>query len=231
VRSTRGFHTRSGLPPLAISFSFFLIATLLSIAKDYLNNPPGRLARAMSANLRGGGQLWGAKFAILGRGPPATCGFTKAKVAILGRGTKFEIFGWGPTTKGGPFAREGRVLKRRVYIVCSGTPTPLAPFLVKKPREFNGVAGERLKTVRMRGQISRPDPSPSRQAFPHCHCPRSSENGTADPSPLPHTDNCNHGYTEVLKYNIIMISILLQFSRRVLVECLWAGTYSACGRL
>lgn len=44
-----------------------------------------------------------------------------------------------------------------VYIeIDSWVPTALAPFLSKgqEPREFNGVRGERLRTVRLRGQVS-----------------------------------------------------------------------------
>lgn len=44
-----------------------------------------------------------------------------------------------------------------VYVsIDSWIPTELAPFLSKgkEPREFNGVKGERLKTVKLRGQIS-----------------------------------------------------------------------------
>jgi hypothetical protein len=55
---------------------------------------------------RGGGQLQGTKFSILGHGPTAICAFTKAKIAILGKGptlgegTKLQFLGWRPTTKG-----------------------------------------------------------------------------------------------------------------------------------
>jgi RNA ligase (TIGR02306 family) len=44
-----------------------------------------------------------------------------------------------------------------VYLeIDSWVPTELAPFLTKgkEPREFNGVKGERLRTVKLRGQVS-----------------------------------------------------------------------------
>lgn len=44
-----------------------------------------------------------------------------------------------------------------VYLeIDSWVPTELAPFLTKgkEPREFNGVRGERLRTVKLRGQVS-----------------------------------------------------------------------------
>lgn len=57
------------------------------------------------------------------------------------------------------------VVKRGEHQVCdlvvfceidSWIPTELAPFLSKgkEPREFNGVKGERLRTIRLRGQLS-----------------------------------------------------------------------------
>jgi RNA ligase (TIGR02306 family) len=45
-----------------------------------------------------------------------------------------------------------------VYLeIDSFVPTELAPFLTKPghfPKEFNGVKGERLRTVKLRGQVS-----------------------------------------------------------------------------
>lgn len=42
------------------------------------------------------------------------------------------------------------------FEIDSWMPTSIAPFLSKgkEPREFNGVKGERLRTVKLRGQIS-----------------------------------------------------------------------------
>jgi len=62
--------------------------------------------------------------------------------------------GWEVVVKKGEFAA-GDVA---IYIeVDSWVPHTLAPFLTPKnhePREYNGVKGERLRTVRLRGQIS-----------------------------------------------------------------------------
>jgi RNA ligase (TIGR02306 family) len=56
-----------------------------------------------------------------------------------------------------------------VYVsIDSWIPTELAPFLSKgkEPRVYNGVSGERLKTVRLRGQISQGLLLPIEVAFP-----------------------------------------------------------------
>ena len=62
--------------------------------------------------------------------------------------------GWEVVVKKGDFAPEDTA----IYIeVDSWVPHELAPFLTSKghePREYNGVKGERLRTVRLRGQIS-----------------------------------------------------------------------------
>ncbi len=57
---------------------------------------PGRMAQAMSTNLREG-----ANSAILGRGPPTTYNITKVKITIFRReanfgGGKFAILGVNP---------------------------------------------------------------------------------------------------------------------------------------
>lgn len=61
--------------------------------------------------------------------------------------------GWKVVVKKGEFNIGDLV----VYLeVDSWVPTELAPFLTKgkEPREYNGVKGERLRTVKLRGQIS-----------------------------------------------------------------------------
>ena len=63
------------------------------------------------------------------------------------------IGGWKVVVKKGEF-KEGELA---VYLeIDSWVPTELAPFLTKgkEPREYNGVKGERLRTVKLRGQIS-----------------------------------------------------------------------------
>ncbi len=63
------------------------------------------------------------------------------------------IGGWKVVVKKGEFT----VGDRAVYLeIDSWVPTELAPFLSKgkEPREFNGVKGERLRTVKLRGQLS-----------------------------------------------------------------------------
>lgn len=63
------------------------------------------------------------------------------------------VGGWKVVIKKGEFA----VGDLAVYCeIDSWIPTELAPFLSKgkEPREFNGVKGERLRTVKLRGQLS-----------------------------------------------------------------------------
>lgn len=63
------------------------------------------------------------------------------------------IGGWSVVVKKGEFA----VGELAVYFeIDSWIPTELAPFLSKgkEPREFEGVKGERLRTVKLRGQLS-----------------------------------------------------------------------------
>lgn len=67
------------------------------------------------------------------------------EVAVVG--------GWKVVVKKGEFA----VGDRAVYCeIDSWIPTELAPFLSKgkEPREFEGIKGERLRTVKLRGQLS-----------------------------------------------------------------------------
>jgi RNA ligase (TIGR02306 family) len=63
------------------------------------------------------------------------------------------IGGWSVVIKKGEF----KVGQLAVYCeIDSWIPTELAPFLSKgkEPREFEGIKGERLKTVKLRGQLS-----------------------------------------------------------------------------
>ncbi len=64
------------------------------------------------------------------------------------------IDGWKVVVKKGEFT----VGELAVYLeIDSWVPNTLAPFLTqngREPREFNGVKGERLRTVKLRGQIS-----------------------------------------------------------------------------
>lgn len=63
------------------------------------------------------------------------------------------VDGWKVVVKKGEFA----VGDLAVYLeIDSWVPTELAPFLSKgsEPREYNGVKGERLRTIRLRGQVS-----------------------------------------------------------------------------
>lgn len=67
------------------------------------------------------------------------------EVAIVG--------GWKVVIKKGDFA----VGDLAVYVeIDAWVPTELAPFLSrnKEPREYNGIKGERIRTVKLRGQIS-----------------------------------------------------------------------------
>jgi RNA ligase (TIGR02306 family) len=63
------------------------------------------------------------------------------------------VGGWKVVVKKGEFA----VGDMAVYLeIDSWVPTELAPFLSKgkEPREFEGIKGERLRTVKLRGQLS-----------------------------------------------------------------------------
>jgi RNA ligase (TIGR02306 family) len=65
-----------------------------------------------------------------------------------------RVDGWWVVAKKGEY----QVDKLAVYLeVDSWVPTELAPFLTKPghtPKEFEGVKGERLRTIRLRGQLS-----------------------------------------------------------------------------
>ena len=63
------------------------------------------------------------------------------------------VGGWKVVVKKGEFA----VGDQAIYFeIDSWIPVELAPFLVKgkEPREFEGVKGERLRTIKLRGQLS-----------------------------------------------------------------------------
>ena len=63
------------------------------------------------------------------------------------------VDGWKVVVKKGEY----RVGDLAVYIeIDSWVPTELAPFLSKgsEPRDYNGVKGERLRTIKLRGQVS-----------------------------------------------------------------------------
>lgn len=63
------------------------------------------------------------------------------------------IGGWSVVTRKGEYFIGDRV----VYLeIDSWVPTALAPFLSKgkEPREFEGIKGERLRTIKLRGQLS-----------------------------------------------------------------------------
>ncbi|MFN6170260.1 MAG: RNA ligase (ATP), partial [Burkholderiales bacterium] len=63
------------------------------------------------------------------------------------------VGGWRVVVKKGEFA----VGDLAVYCeIDSWIPHDLAPFLSKgnEPKEYNGVKGERLRTIRLRGQLS-----------------------------------------------------------------------------
>ena len=73
-------------------------------------------------------------------------GADKIEVAVVG--------GWKVVVKKGDF-KKGELA---IYLeIDSWVPTEVAPFLVKagnKPKEYNGVKGEHLRTVKLKKQIS-----------------------------------------------------------------------------
>lgn len=65
----------------------------------------------------------------------------------------YRVGGWWVVDQKGKYATDDKV----VYVsIDSWVPTEVAPFLSKdkKPRVYNGVAGERVKTIKLRGQMS-----------------------------------------------------------------------------
>lgn len=75
------------------------------------------------------------------------------------------VDGWKVVVKKGEF----KVNDMAVYLeIDSWVPTELAPFLSKgkEPREFNGVKGEKLRTIKLKGQVSQGLLLPIEVAFP-----------------------------------------------------------------
>ena len=85
-------------------------------------------------------------------------GADSIEAAVLG--------GWTVVAKKGEYKAGDLV----VYLeIDSFVPTELAPFLTKPghfPKEFNGVKGERLRTVKLRGQVSQGLLIPAMGTFP-----------------------------------------------------------------
>jgi RNA ligase (TIGR02306 family) len=68
------------------------------------------------------------------------------EVAVVG--------GWKVVVKKGEFVKNSMAI---YFEIDSFIPSTVAPFLTKpghSPKEFNGIQGERLKTIKLRGQIS-----------------------------------------------------------------------------
>lgn len=66
----------------------------------------------------------------------------------------YHIDGWKVVDKIGKFAKDSLII---FLEVDSWVPTHIAPFLTKaghEPKEYEGVQGERLRTVKLRGQLS-----------------------------------------------------------------------------
>ena len=66
----------------------------------------------------------------------------------------YHIDGWKVVDKIGKFAKDSLII---FLEVDSFVPTEIAPFLTKaghEPKEYEGVKGERLRTVKLRGQLS-----------------------------------------------------------------------------
>ena len=65
----------------------------------------------------------------------------------------YKVDGWWVVGKKGEFNVEDNVV---YFEIDSWIPTELAPFLskAKEPREYKGIKGERLRTIKLKGQIS-----------------------------------------------------------------------------
>ena len=66
----------------------------------------------------------------------------------------YHIDGWKVVDKIGKFAKDSLII---FLEVDSFVPTEIAPFLTKaghEPKEYEGIQGERLRTVKLRGQLS-----------------------------------------------------------------------------
>ena len=78
----------------------------------------------------------------------------------------YHIDGWKVVDKIGKFAKDSLII---FLEVDSWVPTHIAPLLTKaghEPREFEGIKGERLRTIKLRGQISQGLLLPIEQVFP-----------------------------------------------------------------
>lgn len=76
-----------------------------------------------------------------------------------------QVGGWKVVVKKGEFAPGQMAM---YFEIDSWIPEHVAPFLCKDKREFNGVAGARLRTVRLRGQVSQGLLLPLADAFLNC---------------------------------------------------------------
>jgi len=76
-----------------------------------------------------------------------------------------QVGGWKVVVKKGEFS-EGQLAM--YFEIDSWIPENVAPFLCKDKREFNGVAGARLRTVRLRGQVSQGLLLPLAEVFANC---------------------------------------------------------------
>lgn len=76
-----------------------------------------------------------------------------------------QVGGWKVVVKKGEFS-EGQLAM--YFEIDSWIPENVAPFLCKDKREFNGIPGARLRTIRLRGQISQGLLLPLGKAFAHC---------------------------------------------------------------
>jgi RNA ligase (TIGR02306 family) len=76
-----------------------------------------------------------------------------------------QVGGWKVVVKKGEFT-PGQLAM--YFEIDSWIPENVAPFLFKDKREFNGVAGARLRTIRLRGQVSQGLLLPLADAFATC---------------------------------------------------------------
>ena len=76
-----------------------------------------------------------------------------------------QVGGWKVVVKKGEFVA-GQLAT--YYEIDSWIPENIAPFLCKDKREFNGIPGARLRTIRLRGQVSQGLLLPIPAAFATC---------------------------------------------------------------